>query len=57
MKRSPPRVPVKGKFRVIVAYLPQELIPLLDAAVIKSKSTRSKFIRQAVREKLVMENS
>jgi metal-responsive CopG/Arc/MetJ family transcriptional regulator len=57
MKRPPHRAPVKGKFRVIIIYLPQELIPLLDAAVVKSESTRDKFIRQAVREKLVMENS
>jgi len=57
MKRSPRRAPAKGKFRAIVIYFPQELIPLLDAAVVKTEGNRSKFIRQAVQEKLVMKNS
>jgi metal-responsive CopG/Arc/MetJ family transcriptional regulator len=57
MKRLPPRAPAKGKFRAVMIYFPQELIPLLDAAVVKTKSNRSKFIRQAVQEKLVVESS
>jgi metal-responsive CopG/Arc/MetJ family transcriptional regulator len=54
MKRPTRRSHTKGKFRTIIVYFPAELVPLLDAAVIKSKSNRSKFIRQAIREKLVV---
>jgi len=57
MKRHPSRAPAKGKFRAVMVYFPQELIPLLDAAVVKTESNRSTFIRQAVREKLFMESS
>jgi metal-responsive CopG/Arc/MetJ family transcriptional regulator len=39
-----------------MVYFPQELIPLLDAAIVKSKSNRSKFIRHAIQEKLVAES-
>lgn len=56
MKRPPSRAPAKGKFRAVMVYFPQELIPLLDAAVVKTESNRSKFIRQAIQEKLAVEN-
>jgi len=57
MKISRRPVSTKAKSRAIIVYLPQELIPLLDKAAIRTDSNRSKFICLAVQEKLGMTRS
>ncbi len=42
----------KDRSRQILVWFPEPLIPLLDNAVVRLDTDRSKFIRNAVREKI-----
>ena len=42
----------KRAAKAVLVYFPHEIIPLIDQAVEQQDSDRSKFIRNAVREKL-----
>lgn len=42
----------KRDSKAVLVYFPTEIIPLIDQAVEQQDSDRSKFIRNAVREKL-----
>lgn len=42
----------KSESKLLGVWVPGDLIPLLDIGVRKEDSDRSKFIRQAIREKL-----
>jgi metal-responsive CopG/Arc/MetJ family transcriptional regulator len=43
----------KPKGRLLSVWIPKALLPGLDQAVKKEDSDRSKYIRNAIREKLV----
>ena len=42
----------KPKGRLLAVWVPGKLMPPLDAGARKEDSNRSKFVRQAIREKL-----
>lgn len=52
MKSTSRRISTKNKSCAVIVYFPQELIHLLDTAAIETENDRSKFICQAVQEKL-----
>lgn len=60
MKRTPTKRPrgavKKDKARLLGAYLPDELVNLIDQAVNRLDTDRSKFFRAAIREKLARHN-
>lgn len=42
----------KDESKLLTVWVPQELFPLLDQGVAIEDSDRSKFVRNAIREKL-----
>lgn len=60
MKRTPTKRPrgavKKDTSRLLGAYLPNELVGLIDQAVDRLDTDRSKFFRAAIREKLARHN-
>jgi metal-responsive CopG/Arc/MetJ family transcriptional regulator len=42
----------KSKSKAVLVFFPNEIMPLIDHAVVDQDTDRSKFIRNAVREKL-----
>lgn len=44
---------IKSESRLITLWVPTPLIPLIERGVHKVDSDRSKFIRNAIREKLL----
>jgi|GEM_PF-3367806 len=51
MTREMSRV-TKGNAKPVIIYFPDEVLPVIAAAVCELDTDRSKFIRLAVREKL-----
>lgn len=49
MKRGAVR---KQDSRLVTVWVPERLVPFIDKGVAKEDSDRSKFIRNAIREKL-----
>ena len=49
MKRGSVR---KAESRMITVWVPRSLIPIIDQGLAKLDTDRSKFIRNAIREKL-----
>lgn len=43
----------KDEARLVNVWLPKQLVPLIDRGVQMEDSDRSKFIRRAIREKLL----
>jgi metal-responsive CopG/Arc/MetJ family transcriptional regulator len=52
MKRRTKRGPASNESEFIGVWVPKQLVELLDRAVRKSDTDRSKLLRAAVREKL-----
>lgn len=44
----------KSESRMLTVWVPEPLLPLIDQGVRKLDTDRSKFIRNAIREKLAM---
>lgn len=42
----------KEEFKLINVWVPEKLVPIIDRAVKTEDTDRSKFIRQAIREKM-----
>jgi len=42
----------KGEAKMLTVWVPKELFPLIDQGVAVEDSDRSKFVRNAIREKL-----
>ena len=53
MKRGSGKKP-KGK--LLAVWVPEKLLPCLDQGVSREDSDRSKFVRNAIREKLARRN-
>jgi len=47
----------KPKGRVLAVWVPRELLPRLDQGARKEDSDRSKFVRDAIREKLARQRT
>jgi hypothetical protein len=45
----------KKNSKMINIWVPTVLVPVIDAAVVKEDTDRAKYIRRAIREKLVRE--
>lgn len=43
---------LKDESKMLTVWVPQELFPLIDEGVRREDSDRSKFVRNAIREKL-----
>jgi metal-responsive CopG/Arc/MetJ family transcriptional regulator len=45
----------KKEARMITLWIPNVLLPVIDRAVVNHDTDRAKYIRQAIREKLIRE--